>query len=70
LDGTEVLFLFDYGDEWHFGVKLLKASDATTPGAAYPRVVASAGVAPPQYPDLEEDWDDEDDEDDSGDEEA
>ena len=54
----EFLFLFDYGDEWHFGVKLVRTSEAVTPGVTYPRVVASVGEAPPQYPDLEDDWDD------------
>ena len=54
----EFLFLFDYGDEWHFGVKLVRTSEAATPGASYPRVVASAGTAPPQYPELEDEWDD------------
>ena len=53
----EFLFLFDYGDEWHFGVKLVRTSEAVTPDVTYPRVGASAGAAPPQYPDLE-DWDD------------
>ncbi len=50
----EFLFLFDYGDEWHFGVKLLGTSPIVEPGADYPRVVASAGEAPPQYPDLDD----------------
>ena len=54
----EFLFLFDYGDEWHFGVKLVRTSEVE-PGARYPRVVASQGQAPPQYPDVdaEDDWD-------------
>jgi hypothetical protein len=55
----EFLFLFDYGDEWEFGVKLLGTSDRKTPRARYPRVTAKRGKAPPQYPS----WDDEDDED-------
>ena len=55
----EFLFLFDYGDEWHFGVKLWRVTDQVEPGAQYPRVVASHGGAPPQYPDP----DPEDDED-------
>lgn len=50
----EFLFLFDYGDEWHFGVKLLRQSPRVDPGARYPRVVAQVGEAPPQYPDVEE----------------
>jgi hypothetical protein len=65
-DGTqEFLFLFDYGDEWHFGVQLLGTSPTVLPGVRYPRVVASAGQAPRQYPDAEElddDWLDEDEE--------
>src|SRR6266498_1987359 len=59
--GREFLFLFDYGDEWLFGVKLVRTGEVE-PAASYPRVVASHGEAPPQYPDAE-DWDDEDDED-------
>src|SRR6266536_1635562 len=69
----EFLFLFDYGDEWHFGVKLARTGDVEA-RARYPRVVASHGEAPPQYPDLEdeeddgEDWSDEDDWDDEDEE--
>src|SRR6266540_3157338 len=59
--GREFLFLFDYGDEWQFGVKLARTAEVE-PGATYPRLVASHGEAPPQYPDLE-DWDDDEDED-------
>jgi hypothetical protein len=55
----EFLFLFDYGDEWHFGVQLVRTGEVE-PGARYPRVVASRGQAPPQYPEVddEDDWDD------------
>jgi hypothetical protein len=62
----EFLFLFDYGDEWHFGVKLRGTRAAVEPGVAYPRVAASHGEAPPQYPDFddEEEWDDEEAEED------
>lgn len=56
----EFLFLFDYDDAWHFGVKLVCTSDAVTPGATYPRSVANAGAAPLQYLDVGDDWDDED----------
>ena len=56
----EFLFLFDYGDQWHFGVKLVRTSETVAPGAQYPRVIASRGDAPPQYPQLDEDdWDEE-----------
>ena len=58
----EFLFLFDYGDEWHFGVKLRRVSTRVEPGAQYPRLAASQGEAPPQYPNAEDDWDDEEDE--------
>jgi hypothetical protein len=50
----EVLFLFDYGDEWHFGVKLRHTSPTVDPRARYPRVVDRHGHAPPQYPELED----------------
>jgi len=64
----EFLFLFDYGDEWHFGVKLVRLSLTVQPGARYPRVVAQQGTAPPQYPDLEEEKgeEEEDEADDDG----
>lgn len=55
----EFLFLFDYGDEWHFGVKLLGTSGTLTPDAEYPRVTAARGEAPQQYPP----WDEDDEED-------
>lgn len=57
----EFLFLFDYGDEWHFGVKLRGTRDQVEAGARYPRVVAEQGKAPPQYPNVDEDdWDEAD----------
>jgi hypothetical protein len=58
----EFLFLFDYGDEWEFGVKLLDAKGKLTAKAEYPRLTASRGEAPPQYPPWDEDdeeWEDE-----------
>ena len=60
--GKEFLYIFDFGDEWHFGVKLARTSDRPEPGARYPRVVARHGESPPQYPDLEDEDDDEEDE--------
>lgn len=56
--GREFLFLFDYGDEWHFGVKLARTGGIEA-GVAYPRVVSSVGDAPPQYPDVPDGWDEE-----------
>lgn len=64
----EFLYLFDYGDEWHFGVKLRRVSEQAEPGVSYPRVVASQGEAPPQYPSLDDDWDEDDEEADEADE--
>jgi hypothetical protein len=54
----EFLFLFDYGDEWHFGVRLVRTGAAPEPNVRYPQVVASRGQAPAQYPPIEDDWDD------------
>jgi Plasmid pRiA4b ORF-3-like protein len=56
----EFLFLFDYGDEWHFGVTLARTGEFE-PDARYPRVVAGQGEPPPQYPEVEDgdDWDEE-----------
>ena len=59
------LYLFDYGDEWRFNVKVDKVNQESEPGVEYPRIVEVVGEAPPQYPD----WDDEE-EDDEGDDEA
>jgi hypothetical protein len=50
----EFFFLFDYGDEWRFRVKLVRATSTLTPGECYPRIVASHGDVRPQYADVEE----------------
>jgi hypothetical protein len=55
--GHSMLFLFDYGDEWHFRVRL-QATRAKAAKTRYPRVVATQGEAPPQYPDPDEVEDD------------
>ena len=55
--GSKMLFLFDYGDEWHFKVEVIGLGEKV-PKARYPKVLATVGKAPPQYPDLEEEeWD-------------
>jgi hypothetical protein len=56
--GHTMIFLFDYGDDWHFRVSL-KAKGTKLAKTRYPRVVAARGDAPPQYPDPD-DIDDED----------
>ena len=58
--GKEFLYIFDFGDEWHFGVKLTRTSETLEPRAQYPRIVARHGESPPQYPDLEDEDEDDD----------
>jgi hypothetical protein len=48
--GHTMMFLFDYGDDWHFRVSL-RAKGTKVVRVRYPRVVATRGDAPPQYPD-------------------
>jgi hypothetical protein len=48
-----MMFLFDYGDEWRFRVRL-EGKGKKAAKARYPRIVASQGEAPPQYPDPDE----------------
>jgi len=52
--GKKLLFLFDYGDEWHFTVKLkeIKEFEGTK---VKPAVIESIGKASEQYPDVEQD---------------
>ena len=57
--GKEFLYIFDFGDEWHFGVKLMRTSDRLEEGAHYPHIVTRHGESPPQYPDLEDEDDEE-----------
>ena len=49
--GKKLLFLFDYGDEWHFIVEL---KESKTAKGDFPRVVESVGQAPSQYGDEDE----------------
>lgn len=57
--GTKMLFLFDYGDEWHFIVELKEIRDSLT-NESLPAVLGSIGKAPMQYPPCEEEkWPDE-----------
>jgi len=48
--GHTMLFLFDYGDEWHFRVTLRKTAKKIAK-VRYPRIIATRGEAPEQYPD-------------------
>jgi hypothetical protein len=52
----QMTFLFDYGDEWLFKV-VLTGTGQKAPKTRYPKVLATQGAAPKQYPnpdDLEE----------------
>jgi hypothetical protein len=44
----KMLFLFDYGDEWHFIVEL-KGIELSKEGEKYPFIAESIGGAPSQY---------------------
>lgn len=51
--GRTMVFLFDYGDEWRFRVRLT-GTGSKTAKTLYPRILASGGKAPPQYPDSDD----------------
>lgn len=51
--GRKMTFLFDYGDEWRFRVELV-GMGPKVPRARYPKILASVGQAPEQYPDMED----------------
>jgi len=52
--GKRMLFLFDYGDEWHFDISCTNVEPAETKRKIR-KVLSESGQAPVQYPDLEED---------------
>jgi hypothetical protein len=45
----EFLYLFDYGDEWRFRVRVQAVNAKAPDDVEYPRLVESTGDAPPQY---------------------
>jgi hypothetical protein len=59
--GKKFLYLFDYGDEWRFTIKVDSINKTADASLTYPRLVESVGDAPLQYPDWdadeEEGWD-------------
>lgn len=70
--GQTFMYLFDYGDEWRFNIRVHAIDEAANAETEYPRIVESVGEAPPQYPDWEdedEDWEDEEEDEDWEDEE-
>jgi len=52
--GDKMLFLFDYGDTWLFVVELIQFGKKEDK-KKYPRVVKKVGLAPEQYPEIDED---------------
>ena len=50
--GKKMLFVFDYGDDWRFIVELKEIREESA--EILPRVLNSVGIAPAQYPPLEE----------------
>ncbi len=54
------MYLFDYGDEWRFNVRVHAIDEDADPDADYPRIVESVGEAPDQYPSWDDDeWEEE-----------
>lgn len=51
--GRKMMFLFDYGDEWLFRVEVVGLGEKVAK-ARYPKIVASAGASPEQYPDMDD----------------
>jgi hypothetical protein len=52
--GQRFLYLFDFGDEWKFEVRVEEILDSDVPPVR-PLVIGSKGEAPEQYPDYEDD---------------
>lgn len=52
--GASMEFLFDFGDQWRFDVKL-EEMDAADTRIKRPKFLEKHGQAPPQYPNLDED---------------
>lgn len=53
LKEKQVLYLFDYGDNHEFDVRVEKINPHAGKGK-YPKIVNKHGKAPPQYPDYNE----------------
>jgi Plasmid pRiA4b ORF-3-like protein len=51
--GRKMMFLFDYGDEWLFRVEVVGLGHKVA-RARYPKIIASAGASPQQYPDIDD----------------
>ena len=55
-EGATMTFVFDYGDNWKFTLKLESVTEVD-PKLKGPKVIQSSGKAPAQY-DWDDDWDD------------
>jgi tetratricopeptide (TPR) repeat protein len=55
--GKVFRYHFDFGDDWIHDVKVTAVGEPDA-GEKYPKVIHSVGECPPQYPDMDEDWDD------------
>lgn len=53
--GQTFLYLFDYGDEWRFRVRVHAINEDAATGTEYPRIVETVGKAPAQYRSWDED---------------
>jgi hypothetical protein len=51
-ENQRIAYIFDFGDEWR--VRLTVRQIIADDGQPYPRLLKSAGDAPPQYADYEE----------------
>lgn len=49
--GSRIAYVFDYGDDWRVMLTLRERVDG---GERIPRVLERRGMAPPQYPPLED----------------
>jgi len=57
-------YLFDFGDCWWHDIKFLNEGKAEA-GKKYPVILEQYGESPPQYPDVDEEWDEDVDDDDN-----
>lgn len=48
--GRKFIYIFDFGDSWEHDLEV-ESTDAPRERGRYPRILASRGKSPPQYPD-------------------
>lgn len=53
-EDQKFMYLFDYGDDHRFKVRVHAINQQSAPQVNYPRVVESVGQAPRQYPKIDE----------------